>query len=349
MSSPVLTVIMSCYNQAEFLRQAVESVLMQKTNFPVKLVITDDLSTKDDSRAIIADYAVRYPGKIEALLNETNDRYLANILRVKAQLRSEFFTLLDADDYWTDDHYLQDAVDFLSAHPDFTVYSRNVICQEESGRVYPFIRDVPAKSDFDFADYIKGVVPIPQTTGAVFRNVVYGNGVPQIVVDAVGTVHERSFEGDVDRFLMHLVKGRSHYDHNPSGVYRILSSGIWCRLPDSERHLIQAQCHADYYTYVKRERAFFVNAAKREMALAFRAVQDEIAQGILPSESWGEYFKSLAAFLSENRDVLSVDGSRDLGFLKALKTAARLTASQIPLLRRFVNKVKLRKYLSRWI
>ena len=56
MSAPALTVIMSCYNQAEFLRQAIESVLMQKTDFPVKLLISDDHFTKDDSRALVADY-----------------------------------------------------------------------------------------------------------------------------------------------------------------------------------------------------------------------------------------------------------------------------------------------------
>lgn len=349
MSAPALTVIMSCYNQSEFLRQAVESVLMQKTDFPVKLLITDDHSTKDDSRALVADYAARHPDRIEALLNETNGRYLANILRAKARLRTEFFTLLDADDYWTDDRYLQDAVDFLSAHPDFAVYSRNVLCLKESGETHPFIRHAPAKSDFDFSDYIKGTVPIPQTTGAVFRNVVYGDGIPQIVADAVGTIHERSFEGDADRFVMHLAKGRAHYDPRPSGVYRILSSGIWCRLPRSEQHLIQSQCYADYYAYLGRDKAFFANAAKRELDLAFAAVKDEILRGVLPSQAWTEYFRSIAAFLAENRDVLHADGLRASGFLKALKTGFRLTASQLPFLGKFVDKAKLRTRLQEWI
>ena len=58
MTESLLTVVMSCYNQAETVAQAIESVLMQKTDFPVRLIVTDDRSTKDGSVGIIRDYAV---------------------------------------------------------------------------------------------------------------------------------------------------------------------------------------------------------------------------------------------------------------------------------------------------
>lgn len=352
MSEPVLTVIMSCYNQAKYIRQAVESILMQKTDFPVRLVITDDHSTEDDSRAVISEYAARHPDRIEVLLNETNGRYLANVLRAKAHLRTEYFTLLDADDFWTDERYLQDGVDFLRAHPDYAVYFRNVVCEEEDGRTHLFLTDRPKKTDFGFDDYVGGYILVPQTTGAVFRNVVYKDGIPKIVAEAVGTIHERSFEGDADRFVMHLAKGRAHYDPRPSGTYRILSSGIWSRLPRSEQHLIQAQCFADYYAYFNRDRLFFVNKANDELNQALLDVKGEILRGVPPSEAWCGYLKSVSAFLSESRDAVRADrdkgGFRDIGLLKALKTSVRLTVSQIPFLGMFVDKDKLRNRLQRW-
>ena len=39
MTEPLLTVVMSCFNQADTVSQAIESVLMQKTDFPVRLIV----------------------------------------------------------------------------------------------------------------------------------------------------------------------------------------------------------------------------------------------------------------------------------------------------------------------
>lgn len=55
---------MSNYNQAHFIRQAIDSVLSQKTTFPWQLIITDDNSTKDNSKDIILEYQKRYPDRI---------------------------------------------------------------------------------------------------------------------------------------------------------------------------------------------------------------------------------------------------------------------------------------------
>ena len=352
MKEPILTVIMSCYNQAKYIRQAIDSVLMQKTNFPFKLVITDDYSTKDNSREIIKEYASRYPDRIEALLNEKNVRYLANILRVKSNMHTEYFTLLDADDYWMDENYLQDAVGFLKNHRDYSVYARNVLQCEITGEKSPYLEKEQAKRDFIFEDYVNGDIPIPQTTGAVFRNVVYRDGVPRIVSEAVGTIHERSFEGDVDRFVMHLAKGKAHYDSRVSGVYRILPTGIWQKLSASEKHLIQALCYADYFAYLERNRSFFVNASYNELSLAFLSLRDEIQKGQALSNIGYEYLRSIITFLSENKDALEskkTDKLNDIGIIEAFKLGVRLLISQIPAINKCVNKNKLHKKLKKLV
>ena len=43
-----LTIIMSNYNQEQYIEKAIESVLMQNVNFKYKLLITDDFSQKDN-------------------------------------------------------------------------------------------------------------------------------------------------------------------------------------------------------------------------------------------------------------------------------------------------------------
>ena len=66
-----VSVAMITYNHEQFIAEAIEGVLMQKTDFAVELVLGDDCST-DDTTSIIQDYAEKYPGKIKALLRSQN-------------------------------------------------------------------------------------------------------------------------------------------------------------------------------------------------------------------------------------------------------------------------------------
>ena len=51
------------YNHEPFIAEAIEGFLMQKTNFPCELVITEDCST-DQTRDVIQQYCQRYPDRI---------------------------------------------------------------------------------------------------------------------------------------------------------------------------------------------------------------------------------------------------------------------------------------------
>ena len=51
---------MITYNHEKFIAQAIESVLIQKTEFPFELVIGEDCST-DNTRAVVQEYSHKYP------------------------------------------------------------------------------------------------------------------------------------------------------------------------------------------------------------------------------------------------------------------------------------------------
>ena len=67
---PSVTVSMICYNHEKYVEEAIRGVLMQKTNFPVNIVIHDDAST-DRSAEIIQRYATENPN-ITAVLQPVN-------------------------------------------------------------------------------------------------------------------------------------------------------------------------------------------------------------------------------------------------------------------------------------
>ncbi|MDR2709313.1 MAG: glycosyltransferase [Elusimicrobiota bacterium] len=236
---------MSNYNQAKFIKQAVESVLSQKTNFKFVLTIVDDNSTKDNSVEIIKDYANSYPDIIKPIFAKQNVGYLGNVLRASQDLNTKYFALLDADDYYTDENKLQKAFDFLESNPHYTIYSTNTLRVYDDGRRVPYINTDIKEKDFTFDDYVADNAVLPCTPGLVFRNVIFSKGVPQLLKDAIGTISERSFEGDGARFPMHLYYGKAKFVNHIDGIYRVTNDGIWMRLSDFDRGVLIAKMFAD--------------------------------------------------------------------------------------------------------
>ena len=111
---------MLTYNHERFIAQAIESVLMQETNFPIELVIGEDCST-DGTREIVRWYAALYPETVCALLPEKNIGVHANFDAVLKNCRGTYIAMLEGDDYWTSTNKLQSQVDFLDSRPDYTL------------------------------------------------------------------------------------------------------------------------------------------------------------------------------------------------------------------------------------
>ena len=61
-----LTIVTTTYNQEKFIGQAIDGMLMQKTNFPFQIVISNDCST-DNTLKILNSYKEKYPEKIKII------------------------------------------------------------------------------------------------------------------------------------------------------------------------------------------------------------------------------------------------------------------------------------------
>ena len=60
---PLVSVCMTTYNHERYIAQAIESVLSQRVNFAVEVVVGEDCST-DNTLAICRDYEAKYPDKV---------------------------------------------------------------------------------------------------------------------------------------------------------------------------------------------------------------------------------------------------------------------------------------------
>lgn len=114
---PKVSVVSVSYNHEAFIRETLDGIVAQKTDFPVEVIISDDAST-DATPAIIRDYADRYPHLFRPVLRSENVGIHANVSDALSAARGEYLAICEGDDYWTDPMKLTKQVAFLDQHPE---------------------------------------------------------------------------------------------------------------------------------------------------------------------------------------------------------------------------------------
>lgn len=109
---PLVSVVVTNYNKGDWIKDALDSFLMQKANFEFEVIAIDDKST-DHSVDIIRRYAKRYPAKIRAFYNEKNLGITKTWIKACKKVRGKYIARCDGDDYWIDENKLQKQVDAL--------------------------------------------------------------------------------------------------------------------------------------------------------------------------------------------------------------------------------------------
>lgn len=157
---------MLTYNQEDFIADTIESVLMQKTNFPFQLVIGED-GSQDKTAEICRHYSKKYGDKIKLLAHSPNIGLIQNFLQTYKACRGEYVAILDGDDYWTDPLKLQKQVDFLDTHPDHSIVFTGFKKLYKGGKMIS--KDYSnMRSTTDFTDLVNGNYICSATV--MFRN-----------------------------------------------------------------------------------------------------------------------------------------------------------------------------------
>lgn len=269
-----VSVAMITYNHDSFIRQAIESVLMQQTDFRVELVIGEDCST-DGTRAIVTEYGERFPDRIRLLLPEKNIGVKANGVAALKACCGQYIALLEGDDNWTDLFKLQKQVDFLDLHPEYVLCHHDAIAIDGDDHVVKESwLDDAHKRDYS----ARKVVTSPYfVTGTVC----YRNVLPEMPPE-----YWNASNGDTFLFSMLGLFGGSKYLGNeiePSR-YRLHSGGIWSMLDKVQR--IQQNAESFYWMGKYYARIGKKTFARHYMASSYHrsgracAIQGNKAQAI---------------------------------------------------------------------
>ncbi len=126
-----ISVIITSYNQKEYLVEAIESVLAQTV--PCRdIIVVDDAST-DGSPAVVRDYAARFPDRVRGFCHETNLGIPRNRNFALERVRGEYVAILDGDDRFLP-HKNESELAVLQLKPECAAVYSNYWYMDGSGR-----------------------------------------------------------------------------------------------------------------------------------------------------------------------------------------------------------------------
>jgi len=208
------------YNHENYIKDALDGFLMQKTNFPYEIIINDDAS-QDRTAEIIREYQVKFPDILKPIFQEENQfsqgvHPFTGIVFPVAN--GKYIALCEGDDYWTDPQKLQKQVDFFETHPDFTICTHHAqVLNMETGEFTVKTPSFVNPTVLTLKDLMGGDNGGP-TCSIMFRNGVFDH-------------YPESFKkirgGDVPLQVICTSKGKLMCLTDEMGVFRVHNRGSY--------------------------------------------------------------------------------------------------------------------------
>lgn len=229
-----VTVICITYNHEKFIAQALDSFLMQKTNFKFKVFVGEDCGP-DKTADIVREYAEKYPDIIIPFIREHNMGAQRNLIDLCQRAASPYIAFCEGDDYWIDEYKLQKQFDYMEQNQDIRIcfaqaeieapddwFLRNYFIADQRGKlILPNCEPVFGKY-FTQNRYIKGNYFVSFTachTSTMFFRWNYDLKIPEWYFDGL--------IGDISIFLLQLGDGETLYINHIVSVYRRSDVGVW--------------------------------------------------------------------------------------------------------------------------
>lgn len=216
--TPKLSLLLVTYNHEEYIRQALDSVMMQKTDFDFEIVVADDHS-QDSTLAIIEECAAGNHD-LRVLPSERNVGITRNYQRGFAACRGEYIAVLEGDDVWISPTKLKSSVAFLDQHPECAFCFHRFLRYDETSS--SFSVHPPLEMGAEFALYTAAQLASDNFIGN-FSACVYRR-------DCIDRLDPALFEMKVYDWMLNITvaqAGMIGYLPTIMSIYRAHASGAW--------------------------------------------------------------------------------------------------------------------------
>lgn len=228
MNDIIVSVCMITFNHEKYIRQAIDGILMQKTNFSIEIIIGEDCS-RDNTREIVVAYAEKYPDIIRPLLPKKNLGMIKNLIESIKTAKGKYIAFCEGDDYWIDPYKLQKQVDILEEDSQIVgVVTNSSVCDFNGNLLQNERLVIPPENKegkYNLHDFFRNENQYPTLT-VVFRN----KNLDYVLKELEKM--SNPFLGDWILWVLLHVYGDFYYINQVTSSYRMN--------PDSVTHTVNA-------------------------------------------------------------------------------------------------------------
>jgi len=222
-----VSILLVFYNHEKYIKECVDSIIMQEMPFDYEIIVCDDYST--DLTLSIIESSFKQAGIENRILNrDSNVGLVKNYQKGFAACQGDYIVIVEGDDYWTDKKRIVKLVSFMQSHKECAmVFNSTIIYNEEDGQFsYP---DNTKTNDFEYIptnDLAAGKKYVGNLSACVFRNSVIKKLKPDL------------FDLPIADWMISMVVGQfgliAHF-HEPTSVYRRHPNGLWTQMTKKKK------------------------------------------------------------------------------------------------------------------
>lgn len=161
------------FNHEDYIADALDSFVMQKTSFDFEVLVYDDAST-DKTKEILKEYQEKYPNIIKPYFQKEN-QYSKGIRRLGwrynfPRAQGKYLAVCEGDDYWTDPLKLQKQIDFLEHHPDYSMCCHAAETVYNDKKKLGVVKPISRSRKISTEEIIRGGGAFIATNSIVYRS-----------------------------------------------------------------------------------------------------------------------------------------------------------------------------------
>ena len=318
-----VSVICTCYNQIDYISDALDGFVSQQCTFPFEVIVHDDASS-DGTADVVLRYATKYPNLIVPIIQSENQhsKGVSGIDIGISHARYSYIALCEGDDFWIDPFKLQKQFDFMESHEDYSLCLHNAVI-ENCNLAMSYLSESGVDREKTAEDIIcEGGGEINPTASFFFRR----------------RMLSRLCKGPVsDHFIMmELVsKGRVFWFADPMSVYRLNSKGSWSQTKSDP----SIEAINNYYEKYQHGLEQFNMISNGRYVDAINELLDKLEISKLSQILRAEYLGNSISF----RDLLLQ--SDDIFTSIRLVAEKKLPASCEVKIRRVIKRIQKRKLI----